>query len=629
MTADLTKSIFSIAGKLGVHPEDLVDLALSHPAVKPYTDKTVGDYLKQGIKMIGSGSCNCNGQGGGAAQTDSVGAVPGPYNQVGAGFFDSDFFDPVGQMARAGMPKMNAPLLAAMAGKGARADTKLSPTTDMMGRHLQGAGFMKDAGTFFKKHSGKLAAGAATIAAAGLAHSIPRADSHLPNSVDRSGSRTAGKLGDLASKSGDLASGAQGFAALAEQLRRQQGRGFTENVQHIGHEAVRHVLKAVREHAPSEATLRSALKSAIPIAKGAAEIAKSLGVKPSDVAKILGQEKISDTLKMVGQGAAVGNEAMGGLGFKEDAGKFFKKHGGKLAAGIATIAAATAGAKGLAGSPSAPVRDNAWMTDTSHLTARDAAKTMGDRPLFNPLTGRGQGGTGFLDDFWTGFKLPFKYAATPIGIAGIATGNPLLGALGAASGVIGGLGCQCGRGQGGTGIFGDIGDWVSGAANDVGDVLTDTGKFIVNAPERAGGAFLTGLSLGAYRNDDTKDMGWLPFGDEGFVEKNTGLKLSTVASKGAELAGFAPAAKVIGIAGKLAGTGTIGTAHPMSNINEDATSATNWGLSPNLQHPVRGHTMGAADGLMAGNGSASSASGTSWTTANSGYAPTSRGAAVF
>ena len=186
----LTKDVFSIAGKLGIHPEDLVELALSHPAVKPYTDKTVGDYLKQGVKMIGSGSCKCNGQGGGSAQTDSVGVVPGPYNQVGGA---------------------------------ARADTKLSPMTDMMGRNLQGAGFMKDAGTFFKKHSGKLAAGAAAIAAAGLAHSIPGADAHrrddswmtdksILSARDEAGrmggffsGSKPGKLDDLASKSGDLA----------------------------------------------------------------------------------------------------------------------------------------------------------------------------------------------------------------------------------------------------------------------------------------------------------------------------------------------------------------------------------------------------------------------------------------
>jgi hypothetical protein len=521
VSSDLQKEILKIAHSLTTNPEGLVDVVLSHPLVKPYADKSIDSFMRQAIHQVGAGSCNCNQSGGAALyERQEKGAIPGPYNQGGGHY---------GMYPTYQIPTDNygRPMTGYGLGGGSA-----------VGNEAQGGvGLVSDAQDWLKKNSGKLAVGLTGLAAAGLLADT----SNLKNKQNEALQRAH-----------------QNFMKAS-----QNGEGFIDNLQVLAHDATRKTLGALKKYGSEYAgntTLKGALNAATKVfktVKNVADISKKIGVKPSDIATVLGYPNIASGLKLVGEG---------------------------------------------------------------------------------------QTGGSALGDFWTGFKIPFKYAAAPLSVASLAL--PELAPLAIGASLIGGTGqCNC---QGGCGFFGDIGDWVSQAATDVVSTVEDPAK-----------AFLSGATLGAYRSKETKDIGWLPFGAEGFVEKHTGLSLGDVGSAVLAAKGHPKAAAVLGVSSqaikgeksamdvgkeafKQASTvksdrqksqvstlqeiadrqkcsGTIGTSHLLVNINEDPMTSSNWGV-------LRGHPFGNADGAMAGNGgSASGSQQRNWVVANSGYVPTSRG----
>jgi hypothetical protein len=577
----LQKEILKIAHSLTTNPEGLVDVVLSHPLVKPYADKTIGAFMKQAIHQVGGGSCNCNQSGGAALyERHEKGAIPGPYNQGGGHYGMYDTYQiPTDVMGR--------PMTGYGYGGGSA-----------VGNEAQGGvGLVSDAQNWLKKNTGKIAVGLAGLAAAGLAADT----SNLKNKRNEALERAH-----------------QNFMKAA-----QNGEGFIDNLQVLAHDATRKTLGALKRYGSDyagETTLKEALNDAtkaFKTVKNVAEVSKKIGVKPSDIATVLGHPNIASGLKLVGEGQS-GGSALGDFweGFKIP----FKYAAAPLS--VASIALPEL----------APLAIGASL-----------------------ISGTGQNGGSFFGDIFDPLNLDLSKPVVPPFVASRSDYTKKNGRLPFGEEGFRGRGsnCQCGGS-----FFGDIGDWVSGAVTDVGTTLGDTGKFIIAQPERAGKAFLTGATLGAYRSDDTKKYQWLPFGEEGFIEKNTGLSLGDAASAIAAAKGHPKAGALLAVSsqalkgeksamdvGKEAfkvastvksdrqksqvatlkeiaerqkGNGTIGTSHLLVNINEDPMTSSNWGV-------LRGHPFGNADGKMAGNGSASGSQARNWTVADSGYVPTSRG----
>lgn len=496
----LQSELLGIAKKMGITPPSLVDLALQHPWVKPYADKTLGEYIQQGIKM--AGGCNCN-QGGGSAErryyagnilsAEALGSIPGLHA------------DPV--------------------------HTQYNVNRDLYGRPMTGGNWFEDLGTHFLA--------GATLGSVRLGAAKRNTDlGFLPFGSDSKGhegfvtDKTGIKVSGLISAAGALtaqpeisalgiALGASGNGAGGSGAQisnenyasgRQGGTGGQKggSIEALYHEGVRQLMASIRKHVKPSVILREALM----------------------------------------------NTAMGGTGYWDDLKAFTNKYGKEILGGIA--AAGIAGAAGAAfNRPSGPSEPEPTGPPPNPCPSLLASKGInskrewrkwsaqgghpdkgGDTPTYQRVTdckeqmyGRGESTDVHL---------------TPVQIA---TASKALNALMDAQRG----GCAC---QGGSGFFGDVKGWFKDPTLKIdGHDIFDKKEWGFPTVKQIGKVSLCGATFGGVCAKEVKDvlgnvLNIMPFGEQGFIQKNTGITFGEALAGAVGATGSVKTGAVIGIADK-------------------------------------------------------------------------------
>jgi hypothetical protein len=491
----LQSELLGIARKMGITPPSLVDLALQHPYVKPYADKTLGEYLKQGVKM--AGGCNCN-QGGGSMfsrtpvlHTDPVHTqLDINRDMYGRPMTGGNFFEDLGTGLLAG-----ATLGTVRLGPAKKASLDFLPFgSDSRGK----SGFVTDATGI--KPSGVLGvAGAlykpAAIAAAGLAAT--------GNGAGGSGAQISNE---------NYGSGKQGGTGG------QKGG----SIEAIYNEGIRQLMASIMKH-----------------------------VKPSVI--------VRDALM---------NTAMGGTGYWDDIKAFTNKYGKEVLGGIAAagIAAAAGAALSNAGRRSEPEPEpESSFTPPNPCPSLLASKGINSKREWRKWSAQGghpdKGGDTPTYQRVTDCKEQMygKGDSTDVHLtpAQIAAASKALNALmdaqggGCASGRCGRCGCQ-----GGSGFFGDVKKWFKDPTLKIdGHELFDKKQWQLPTLKEAGEAGLCGATLGGVCSKATTDvlggvMNFVPFGEKGFVQKNTGVTFGEALAGAVGATGAEKTGAIIGIADK-------------------------------------------------------------------------------
>jgi hypothetical protein len=243
----------------GIKPMHLFALTTTHPLVKPYLNKTVGDFSRHAKKMLGSGACQCNQNGGAGALRNRhfAGAIPYPQSLVGAGnnvdtiySTQTDVFGNV--ISGAGISGQSG-----------------SGTDAVANEKFGGLGYISDAKEWLKKHAEKIALGAAGLAVSALAtdsvNLTNKSNQHLAKAHDyySMAAQSGGSFLEDIGLAGAVATG-NPFLAAPYAYRKLTGgsaRGLVNQIQEVANRAVKSLITSVTKNVSPDTILMDAISA--------------------------------------------------------------------------------------------------------------------------------------------------------------------------------------------------------------------------------------------------------------------------------------------------------------------------------------------------------------------------------